>query len=228
MTDVVYLVRRGDRNEELRYSLRSLVNVPHDRVWFVGHLPRWVQGVKHLDGNPSAQRAVNVFRGVLKACECDEMSDDIIIMNDDFMVLQPWRPEAVYRCSLDEHVSILGHRRDAWAKSVRLTRDWLTQTGVTEPRSYELHRPVLVNRQAMGDLLRDVGGFGHPTPPQWRSLYGNHHTPNPVQMCDGKVYRWRPEHGDRDVLSTDDSSWVRIQPHIAERFPHPSPYEVTR
>ena len=34
--DLVYLVRPGEQNEELRWSLRSLVNLPHERVFEVG------------------------------------------------------------------------------------------------------------------------------------------------------------------------------------------------
>ena len=42
--DLVYVVRDG-ANPELRYSLRSVaVNLPHDRVWIVGHVPAWITG----------------------------------------------------------------------------------------------------------------------------------------------------------------------------------------
>ena len=49
--DAVYYVRPGDRNDELRYSLRSLANLPHDRVWIVGHTPPWVTGIESIQGN---------------------------------------------------------------------------------------------------------------------------------------------------------------------------------
>lgn len=33
MNDIVYFVKDSESNEELRYSLRSLVNFPHRDVW---------------------------------------------------------------------------------------------------------------------------------------------------------------------------------------------------
>lgn len=42
MTDLVWIVKPGDGNEELRWSLRSAVaHVPHERVWIVGSRPGW-------------------------------------------------------------------------------------------------------------------------------------------------------------------------------------------
>lgn len=42
--DILYLCRPGE-NLELRYSLRSLRNVPHGRVWIFGDCPDWVTNV---------------------------------------------------------------------------------------------------------------------------------------------------------------------------------------
>ena len=40
--DVVYCVKELITNEELRYSLRSLRNLPHRKVWIFGGCPKWV------------------------------------------------------------------------------------------------------------------------------------------------------------------------------------------
>ncbi len=41
--DVVYVVRPGDKNEELRYSIRSVIaNLPHRKVWIAGYKPTWL------------------------------------------------------------------------------------------------------------------------------------------------------------------------------------------
>ena len=37
--DIVYLVKNSRTNDELTYSLRTLVNVPHDKVFLVGGCP---------------------------------------------------------------------------------------------------------------------------------------------------------------------------------------------
>ena len=40
--DVVYCVKDDPDNEELRYSLRSLKNLPHQKVWIYGGGPKWL------------------------------------------------------------------------------------------------------------------------------------------------------------------------------------------
>ena len=37
--DVVYILKNGCDGYELRYSLRSLANMDHGKVWFVGGQP---------------------------------------------------------------------------------------------------------------------------------------------------------------------------------------------
>lgn len=39
MYDIVYFVKESKTNEELRYSLRTLKNFPHRKVWFYGGCP---------------------------------------------------------------------------------------------------------------------------------------------------------------------------------------------
>lgn len=34
MNDIVYFVKESRENEELRYSLRTIKNFPHDKVYF--------------------------------------------------------------------------------------------------------------------------------------------------------------------------------------------------
>lgn len=48
MYDIVYFVKESDENEELRYSLRSLKNFPHKRVWFYGGCPKGLKPDVHV------------------------------------------------------------------------------------------------------------------------------------------------------------------------------------
>jgi hypothetical protein len=49
LPDVVYVVRPGNRNEELRYSLRSIAaHLPHRRVWLAGFCPSWVRNISFI------------------------------------------------------------------------------------------------------------------------------------------------------------------------------------
>ena len=51
MWDIVYFVKDTKTNEELKYSLRSLVNFPHKSVWFYGGGPRDLNPDFHIKVN---------------------------------------------------------------------------------------------------------------------------------------------------------------------------------
>jgi hypothetical protein len=89
--DVVYIARAGE-NEELRYSLRSLVNIPHGRVWLVGgRPPHWYTG----DRIPTPQTGLKKDisgRAMVTACLHPEISDEFLLFNDDFYVMTPGPP----------------------------------------------------------------------------------------------------------------------------------------
>lgn len=227
MVDLVYLVRPGDDNEELRYSLRTLVNLEHDRVWFVGHRPSWVTAVEHIPGNRWNAKALNVLDNVRLACEHPDVSDEVVIMNDDFFILEPLTPAVWIRGTLASHLSKVAHRLDTWAQSLRNTAEWLRRQGIPEPLSYELHTPFPVDKAKMADALRRVGSFGHPHPPQWRTVYGNLHAVEAPQRPDCKIRAQAL--GDEvlagGLLSTTGSTFEWVRDELAARFPDPSPYE---
>lgn len=228
MTDLVYLVRPGDDNEELRYSLRTLANLPHDRVWFVGHLPSWVTGVGHIPGNRANAKALNVLDNVRLACEHPFVADDVIVMNDDFFVLDPCELAPWARKPLAAHIDSLSHRGDAWVTSLRNTRDWLQLHGFHDPLSFELHTPFPIHKRSMAEALQAVADFGAPFPPQWRTVYGNLHVADAEVHPDVKLKSstYVAHALAQPLLSTDDRGWPRVAEHIRERFPDPSPYEL--
>ena len=67
--DIVYVVRPGERNEELRYSLRSLSNLPHGRVWIAGYMPKWVTGVEHIPSPAKPGSHVHAKANLRAACQ---------------------------------------------------------------------------------------------------------------------------------------------------------------
>ena len=87
--DIVYVVRAADKNEELRYSLRSLANLPHAKVWIAGYCPSWVQGVGVIPVKSRTHGHQHAKASLRAACEHPEVSDEFVYMNDDFFVMQP-------------------------------------------------------------------------------------------------------------------------------------------
>src|SRR5690606_11872914 len=154
MSAYVYLVRPGDQNDELRYSLRSLeANLPPGDVVIVGYCPTWVTGVLHIRGNRfGTHKQRNVYDNVLTAAHCDVLPDQVVWMNDDFITLAPAVPAMAHRCTLAEHIDGLT-TRSWWWRSLKATDAWLRHQGHDDPLSFELHRPLPGDRHLMAEVL---------------------------------------------------------------------------
>jgi len=225
----VYPVRPGDSNDELRFSLRSLVNVPHGRVWMVGYKPSWVRGVEFIEGGNTDMPAprANLYNNLILACQHPGISDQVLIMNDDFYFIGPTRRVPVlFRGSLAEQVATVTQRggvKGWWQESLMATQRCLAAAGYPDAVSYELHTPFPCDRGALADTLQRFAGVSPYNPPQWRTLYGNVRQAGGVVGPDVKSLRPGPIH--RPYHSTDDASWRYFRIRMMEMFPQPSPYE---
>lgn len=225
--DIVYPVKPGNDNEPLKFSLRSLANLPHDRVWIVGHKPAWVTGVEFIPGNHGGYHA-NVYNNIRLACEHPDVADEIVIMNDDFIITEPIeRVQTFYRCTLDQHLGIPRVKRGGWWKdSLETTHICLQAHGIAEPISYELHVPFPVDKARMAQTLQQFQHVTPDNPPQWRTLYGNMHGIGGRQRQDVKAYNGstisRPYH------STAPRSFPAFRSALTEMFPEASRYERVR
>jgi len=229
--DVVYVLKRSDRNEELRFSLRSLANLPHDKVWAAGYRPRWA----NLDEIPVRQR-LNKFENsaanLRAACHDPRVSDDFAYFNDDFFVLQPLEQLPVLhrgtvRDFVAEHVRHYG-RPGAYLKGLQATAELLaTQVRIRDPLCFEGHVPLIVNKA----LMRRALDLGADLPVlHYRTLYGNL-----ARLAGEKIGDWKI----RDSHSVPEPSWLftstvdtvfasgAVGTWLRARFPDPSPYERT-
>jgi hypothetical protein len=172
--DLVYLYR-ATGSEELRMSLRSVsANLPHARLWFVGDRPpSWVKNYEWIPGNLKLSAPQNVFDNVRLAANCEDISDQFYVMNDDFYVLKPVdQVDMAWRGTLDAHLATVKPSNRAWHESLVITRTWLHDLGYKRPRSYELHRPFPVDRRLMAATLDMAADIRPDLPPQWRTIYG--------------------------------------------------------
>lgn len=226
--DILYPVRPGESNEELRYSLRSLSNLPHGKVWVIGHKPEWVTGVEYIEGGNSAAHArANLYYNLLAACSCPDMPDELMVFNDDFFVIGPVAEVPVlYRGLLSKQIKTPSSRihQNWWYESLFITLTALQTCGVPAPVSYELHVPFRVNKAMMAQTLQQFMHVNPANPPQWRTLYGNMHAIGGAKGADGKAMRPGPLV--RPFHSTDDTSWRYFRARFEQLFPEPSPYEI--
>jgi hypothetical protein len=212
--NVVYYVRPGRHNEPLRYSLRSLVNLPHERVWIVGHKPEWVQGVEHIDLRPVGNAQSNAVALLRAACEA--LSGRFVVMNDDFYVMEPIEVPAWHAGPLSERLTTAAgaYRNHLRAAAERLPADALAWT---------LHIPVVVDSQPLADVLADLGGR---IPAEWRTMYGNLTGATGERHADVKVRRRSDPVPAGPFLSSSPGSFGALLPMLRARFPEPSEYEA--
>lgn len=230
--DVVYVVRPGDRNEELRYSLRSLAaHLPNAEVWIAGFHPAWVTGVNHI---PTQQRSgtkwKNSTENVAAACSHPGVADRFLLFNDDMFVMAPMATvPTMHRGPVDQvatEYDALGSGR--YLQGMRDTARLLAQLGHPHPLSYELHVPLRVEKAVMAHALEVGMAAGIPVLHK-RTLYGNLARLGGVEVRDVKVCKGRPDWSPSwPFLSTDDTEFANgeVGAHIRDRFPEPCRYEV--
>lgn len=224
--DVVYFIKDGTRNEEFRYSLRSICkNMPFARVWVFGGCPtNIVPDVRirvEQEGKTKWDRVHAMFR---LACENKELSDNFILFNDDFFIMKPMDEiKPYYRDTLENHVAKLG--RGPYASMLLGISDELKKRKLTT-HSYELHIPFIFNKEKLLELWDK-----NPDLRCTRTMYGNTYKIGGEQREDVKIFSDRPgfDYKNSDMLSTDDSvinvnndawRWIKKQ------FPNKCKYEI--
>lgn len=159
--DVVYVVRPGDDNEELRYSLRSVAqNAPHRNVWIAGTIPSWVRNVKRLPLVPQPNKFANQRQSLHAVAACPDISDPFVLFNDDMFVMEPiseWRTWNLD--TIEEHwggpIGNVDKRDNEWLHAVWCTYKWMQEQGHPNPLYYENHTPLLYDKVKLAGVLEE-------------------------------------------------------------------------
>ena len=180
--DAVYVCRKGDENEELRYSLRSLAtNAPFvQKVWIAGYMPRWVEGVGYIrvvQGWP--HKAKNVRENLRAVTANRAVSDDFILMNDDFYIMKPITEIPVLqRGPLYLVVQGQKERRGGTSSYLRYAIETgrLLESWGFKPDdilAYNLHVPMVMNKEKLKQTILKMGDTVMGA--HLRTVYGNMH-----------------------------------------------------
>lgn len=217
--DVVYIVRPGESNDELRYSLRSLANLKHEQVWIVGHTPTWVTGVRSLDTVQRGPKWTNGLNNWLAAVEHPDMPPAFVLMNDDFYIMEPLSVLPVWHGGpLRDQATA-----DDYGRGLLRTAALLEGTGVDVPLSYELHVPMVVDTNGWALALGPKIDDERLAP---RSIYGNFAELGGERHEDVKVRNLAGNAPAASLfLSSTDISFPRMAPALREAFPDRGPYE---
>lgn len=231
MLDVVYVLGPNEGYEEFRYSLRSLANVPHGQVWVFGCCPRWARNVHHVRVPQDQGRFRNSTANMVAACATAEVSSSFTFWHDDMFALKPTTVPVLHKGRItDVPAARPSHRLrspshgDGLASTAWLLSAW----GIPEPYNYDLHIPMPVDKDAMGEVLRAAEPAGIECLHK-RTLYGNVVGIGGHLHKDVKVTRMAgPSFGPDAVwVSTSDQAFARgrVGQDLRALFPEPSPYE---
>ena len=235
--DIVYLVKECRQNNELTYSLRSLANLPHNKVFVVGGCP------DNLDKTKVVYKAIlqrkptkyaNTTNSLKTVCLEKELSDDFILMNDDFYILKKINDPATelnlcrgtISSVLEDYIKRYHNAQNSYIIGMQQTKTFLEDIGYNDPLSYELHIPMVINKQKFLDMF-NLPHIDSIRVLHKRSLYGNLYLKNSSQINDVKVLTdyFYPLGSDK-FLSTEDDSFQRCRIYLDILFPNKSPYEL--
>lgn len=240
--DIAYLFKADIENdsEELRYSLRSLKNIPHGKVFIIGEKPDWVTNVEYIPVSQSKTKGENVMMNLFAAVRSAQISDDFIIMNDDFFIMKKIQnmPNLNFGDMKDLIMRYMTRYPEGsgYIDNMKKLYEVLVERGYKQPISYELHVPMVINKQKVKELRQCVDGSLY----QFRTFYGNYFHIGGETASDVKVFI-DSQHNDpsynndpegylsrQSLLSATGGSFKKgiAGDFIRRAFPEKSTYEI--
>lgn len=231
--DLLYILGKGSRwhDNELRFSIRSAVKFFNfNKIFIVGELPKWLTGVVHVpvpDNNKN--KLLNARDKYLASTNIKELSDNFILMNDDFFFLKqtdeiPNYTRGKMSDQILQHQTMAGY----YFKSLCDTKNRLIGMGVDEPIDFEVHAPIIFNKEKLKTVIAMVGTE---KPYLLRSCYGNLINLEPTEVLDykaGNVVNFLAQlKRDENFLSIADGLIVDddFRNWIIGKYPKPTKYE---
>jgi hypothetical protein len=231
MLDLVYILGKGSEwnDNELRYSLRSVqTNLKnHGQIFIVGERPTWLRKIRHLSMPDSMQhKQQNAINKILHACRSPKVSENFILMNDDFFFLKPTDADNLPTYSL-------GNLKQFWQGKAGMYRlsiqNSLKIIDKKSPKNFEVHYPMVINKKKFIEAMEGTRWSSQSL--IFRSIYGNREDLPAVEVKDFKAYNIPQFFAQRtrEFVSTD-SRIVRekiVQRWFADKFAPMSRYETT-
>lgn len=227
--DVVYPVQpTRNGNAELRYSLRSLSNMPHGKVHIFSDYIPWLskEVVWHPSSDrPGKSRFANVNTTLLRACDDPNISDPFVFMNDDFFVMQKIKELPYYaNGTLQQHWDYL-HQFYVMSKYMRdllETQSELKRLGYGTI-DFEVHCPILFYKDKLREVLT-----AYPNTACRRTIYANMAEVDWEQVIDFKIYGFGDFDKNRPFVSSSNGNFDRqsvVRSLVRSTFTQPSKYE---
>ena len=237
--DIVYLCKNSGR-DEIIYSLRSLENIPHNKVFIVGDCHKYINKEKviYIPAENNGSKYHNTTANLKLACHDERLSDDFILMNDDFFILKrienPREELNLHKGTIAkvyERLSAKYPLGSGYLHGMKETETLLKNLGVEQPLCYDLHIPFVLNKQKFLQIFEKYGEEISNIPCfHKRSFYGNLYYKNSKFMDDIKtdgVKNLFPEK-DQKFISSSDFSFDTMKLFLKDIFNKKSVYERAR
>ena len=219
--DYVYICRAGD-NEELRYSIRSVVKyATYDKIWVIGNKPDWYVG-NYIEVNDISQKFENITNCYRILPSIGALSEDFVLMNDDFFILKPLGKmptfyDGTLANKIDTHMSASGLSK--YARVLIKAKKELIKKGIEEPLCYDVHLPMVFNKTMLSYME-----YSNDAP---RSMYGNIYNVGGIKVNDVKIYKNKNNINIEEsyFISTEDNSFNLIKDKLELLFPNKTIFE---
>lgn len=236
MRDIVYLLRPDveGHDRELRYSLRSLSNLPHGTVWMFGGKPKWVKNVEHIPFKTTGDKWTDIAEKFKAFPTLDQMPNELLHFDDDMYIMKPMDSVPFYATgTMDFVYSLAAYQpRNTYFPYVKRTIRFLKERGFDTPYMASIHTPLAFERDAMPVHEDDGNG-----PYDWRSIYYNYALRNGkklvMMMGDAKAKTEQDlfnimMRGQGFLSSQEETfSLIKMDNLLSRTFPKPCEYEAS-
>lgn len=210
--DAVYIFRSESikNNELLRYSIRSLeINMPDlENVYIVGDYPGFLKYARNLPCKDVHEKKwQNAFAKTLIACGESDLSDEFILMNDDFYLNEAFMSEDL------PFWAVKGGNGGS--------------SGLTD---YRIHAPVRIKKEMYLKLPIDINEKADISP---RTFYCNFYgaPPTYIEDCIIKVGHQKLSYDDQVYnkpffsVGDDGAENAKFMNWLRKKYPETSKYE---
>jgi len=174
-------------------------------------MPSWVKSeYEYIPAEQDSEKYQNTRNNLRTALRDPRLGNEFILMNDDFFIMKPIEKiPALRRLKNIEHYIDLFSRLKSdgyYVQAMVATRDILQEWGIHAISSYELHVPMLFDKNKLLALMRKLP---ENSPSRHiRTLYGNYYGIDGERIRDVKVINDDQEIDYEGIfLSTSDESF---------------------
>lgn len=230
--DLVYPLKNNVTTLDLLFSLRSVCahELPFDKVWCAGYTPLWLKDVYSIPVIQNKRsKWKNALYNVVAACQRPEVSDDFILMNDDFIQLNPCNPtKDLNVCGVSLQTRIARYAElsnpSIWQQGFAKINKLLQDLRCDHFMDFALHLPMIINKRKFLEVfnLPQVQDFiAENSYLPMRTLYGNMCWTNPVSISDVKI----KQHEDMP-LGWEKLQWISVYDNVIGNRKYPYLYGI--